>query len=480
MPGYPCCCNDKNSLYVPCCLYGIAFQFFGRAYGGTGGAKLKHLYLENMDGDVSADHGSVMVYNENWSGVTYGSLSWYDWGLPITKENLFEPQPLRNWTVRMQFRNIGLQDLTLEITDCSLQFSFFNPLDNPTLTGFKQTIQLYPTSVGGTGWTDSINLITPGMVSSVAIPSRQNSPELVLYYGSIPYGNPGDVRTAIDTTRRPFLGFDFQQEGGTEIRKHCLEFFKPTEDPERDNVGEDQTIISCDYPTCPECSCRAARPNDQDTCDNCRCTSNTPIKLGGFGEVNPEPSIVDITGEDNGKAVGDEWTVYGHAKALGPFVTDQTLIWVGYEDFQGNQPMTVIALKRTFTGWQLWLVGLNGALTFQDAADITVDGAWYLWWIVKKKVGQTVTYKFGIAPHDGGSSVSDPIEAADADFPGPGSDYGDWAILGDDPSVSLVPSLGTRLDSSFAGCVDGLGFKDSAATDEEMFALAHCSVAPPP
>jgi hypothetical protein len=475
MPGYPCCCDDKNSLYVPCCLYGIGFQLFGRSLGGSGGIKLKHLYLENMDGDTSADHGSVMIYSEDWSGVMYGSLSWYDWGLPVTLENLFEAQPGGNWRIRMQFRNIGLETIGFELMDCTLNFSFFKPLG----TGFAQTIQLYPESVGAAGWTDSINLLTPGGSSTISLASRSNSPEIVLVYGSIPYGDPGQVRTAIDVTRRPFLAFDFQEDGGSEIRKHCLEFLNSTTDPPRDNSGL-ELITSCDVsPPCVECSCRAARPLDQDTCDDCRCVSNTPVKLGGFGEVNPEPSIVDITGEDNGKGVGPEWTVYGHAKALGPFITDQTLIWTGYEDFQGNQPMTVLALTRTTTGWRLWLVGLDGNLTFLDAADPTVNGGWFLWWIVKKKVGQSVTYKFGIAPHAGGASISDTIEAADADFPGPGSDHGDWAILGDDPSVSLVP-IAFRLDSSFAGCVDGLSFKDSAATDEEMLALANCSVSPSP
>lgn len=490
MPGYPCCCTAKNSLYVPCCLYGIEFRFFGRSYGGTGGEKLKHLYLENMDNgngrDVSADHGSVMTYGEQFSGVTYGSIAWYDWGLPITLENLFEPQPAGNWIIRMTFRNINLAPSTFELRDCVLRFSFFNPLDSALLTGFSQVVELYPIAVGGVGWDDSVNLVTPSLTSRTLLPSRTNSSELVLIYGAIPYGEPGQVRTSIHSVRWPFASFEFPRDGGPETRDFCMEFFKATDEPVRDNTSP-ALVVNCEQsPPCVECSCIAARPLDQGTCDNCRCTSNTPIKLGGFGPTAPEPSIVDITGDDNGKAVGKEWTVYGHGKILGPNEVDQTLLWVGYEDFQGNQPMTALALIRTFapgvTEWRLWLVGLNGNLTYQEAADPTINEAWFFWWIVKKQVGQTVTYKFGIAPHSGGASVSPEIEAADMDFPGPTSDYDFWAILGDDPETShpVDPDTSARLDRSYAGCVDGLGFKDSAATDEEMFALAHCSVSPPP
>lgn len=482
MGWYPCCCDQKNSLYVPCCLYGIAFRLFGRNIGGVANCKLKHLYLENMAGDVSADHGSVMLYGFEWSGVTYGSLSWYDWGLPITKANLYEPQPGGNWKIRLQFRNVTELETTMEITGCTLLFSFFNPLDNPLVTGFQQTIELYPESVGGGGdWTDTASLTTPGGTASILLQPKTNSPELVLGYGAIPYGGPGQLKTSISATRSLFLAFDFQQDGGTEVRKHCMEFYKPTTDPVRDDTGL-AVITDCEVsPPCVECSCRAARPNDQETCEDCRCISNTPIKLGGFGEVNPEPSILDITGADNGVASGDNWTIYGHAKQLGPFITDQTIIWTGHEDDQGSFPATQFTLQRTAVEWRLWVKKLDNSLTYQEAADPGSDGAWFVWWIVKKKFGAgDVRYKFGIAVHSGGASVSDWITAADMNFPGPGSEL--WAILGDDAETSQVPSSVTsqRVDSSFAGCMDGLGFLGYAAEDQEMEDLAQCNLAPPP
>lgn len=482
MGWYPCCCAGKNSLYVPCCLYGIAFNLKAYSPSIQGICYIKHLYLQNMAGDVSADHGTVTKYwDSDFQDFQFGSLYWYQWGLPISLENLYEPQPNGNWKVRFQIKNIDIHPAQFKVKDCTLSFSFWVPLG----TGHMQTVTLNPVSVGG-GWTDEVNLVGNVGEAYCDIPAEGLSSELELTYDAIPIA---EVKTTVHTSRSFFYSFTFPSTEDASTARHCMEFFKATSDAPRDNTSPVLTI-NCNTDgdaygdwDCVSCSCLASRPDSPETCSSCRCVSNTPIKLGGFGPTAPEPSIVDITGFAGGKAESEEWTVYGWAKDLGPGLNSRsTLIWTGRDSVAANNaPQTVVSFKRVIqvgfpTAWRLSIPGFNGILDYVEGAEPPdYEGNWFFWWLVKKKDGGNKKYKFGMITTAGGAVISDWLSnVSDVGWDG-------FTVLGDDGEFSFLPTS-VRLDESFFGCVDGLTFVDYAAEDIEMQtkASAGCTVPTPP
>lgn len=468
MAWYPCCCDQGNTIYVPCCLHGI--QAIVECRTDEGSIRMTEAFLTHLPrAATSVNHWSPMAISTVWEPYSLGGTDWYHWGLgPVTPEDVFLAAAGGNWKLQIKFRNVSagydyINNVSVpsrvQIRSIRLRFSFWVNSD------YQYFVDLHPASLTGSGWTNLSNLTNPQaspVAESVLLGNCNSAAPIMATFAEARWQ---DVRHVIDNISQPYRAYKFDNPlsgNPADDQYLCFKALKQTLEPTTNNVTQ-EAITNCESVICnPDCDCLGSRlplsiSPPISTCQDCRCTTNTPIKLGGYGSTYPDPPVYTwpqvIT--------GDEWTIRGFAKWWKGDTNEQVLLWHGSECFAAppSVPIFSFALVRwaLFNQWflKIRMPGANVGI-FSYISDTTVRDQWFFWWIRKKKIGETQLFEYTFGVRNADNRMQPLNESVYA----PGIS----TILGEDgEGFSLVSNIDNS--SSFAGCVDGLTFNPYAELD---------------